>query len=121
MNIQPNKPEKPDALGRLFQIWGLTPANKELARTYLTDDRADDSLLSSAEQQFFSPLNGYDQWEVSQLLTEVVAPENSGKQPKIVRLLWAIGGSTAGFVAGTGHPRSRRHGCGGNRRLSQRR
>lgn len=99
MNIQPNKPEKPDALGRLFQIWGLTPANKELARAYLTDDRVDDSLLSSAEQQFFSPLNGYDQWEVSQLLTEVVAPENSGKQPKIVRLLWAIGGSTACFTA----------------------
>lgn len=99
MNIQPNEPEKPDALGRLFQIWGLTPANKKLARAYLTDDRADDSLLSGAEQQFFSPLNGYDQWEVSQLLTEVVAPENSAKQPKIVRLLWAIGGSTACFTA----------------------
>lgn len=29
----------------------------------------------------------------------MVAPENSGKQPKIVRLLWAIGGSTACFTA----------------------
>lgn len=28
MNIQPNEPEKPDALGRLFQIWGLTPPIK---------------------------------------------------------------------------------------------
>lgn len=99
MNIQPNKPEKPDALGRLFQIWGLTPANKELARAYLTDDQADDSMLSGAKKQFFSPLNGYDQWEVSQLLTEVLAPESSGKQPKILRLLWAIGHSTACFTA----------------------
>ena len=99
MNIQPNEPEKPDALGRLFQIWGLTPANKELARAYLTDDQADDSMLSGAKKQFFSPLNGYDQWEVSQLLTEVLAPESSGKQPKILRLLWAIGHSTACFTA----------------------
>ena len=53
MNIQPSKPDKPDSLERLFQLWGLTPKNESLARAYLTNGQADDSLLSGAERQIF--------------------------------------------------------------------
>lgn len=53
MNIQPSKPDKPDSLGQLFQLWGLTPNNESLARAYLTNSQADDSLLSGAERQIF--------------------------------------------------------------------
>jgi hypothetical protein len=99
MNIQPNKPGKPDALGRLSQLWGLTPANEALARTYLMNGQADDSLLSGAEQQVFSSFNWQDQWEISKLLNEMIEPDHTKNEAKILRFLWAIGRSTAGFAA----------------------
>lgn len=99
MNIQPSKPGKPDALGRLFQLWGLTPANQALARAYLTDDRADESLLSGAEGQVFSPFDWQDRREICNLLQEVTGPNDTQNQARVLRLLWAIGRSTAGFAA----------------------
>ena len=99
MNIQPNKPGKPDALGRLSKLWGLTPTNEALARTYLMDDQADDSLLSGAEPQVFSSFNWQDRWEISKLLSEVTEPDHTKNQAKVLRFLWAIGRSTAGFAA----------------------
>lgn len=99
MNIQTNKSGKPDALGRLSRLWGLTPANEELARAYLTNDPADESLLSGAQRQIFSSFGWQDQWEISNLLKEVTGPDYTKNQAKVLRLLWAIGGSTAGFAA----------------------
>lgn len=99
MNIQPKKPGKPDALGRLFQLWGLTPTNEALARSYLTDDQADESLLSGAEQQIFPRFDWQDQQEICSLLRAVTAPNGTNNQAKVLRLLWAIGRSTAGFAA----------------------
>ena len=99
MNIQPKKPGKPDALGRLFQLWGLTPTNEALARSYLTDDQADESLLSGAEQQIFPRFDWQDQHEICSLLRAVTAPNGTNNQAKVLRLLWAIGRSTAGFAA----------------------
>lgn len=99
MNIQPSKPGKPDALGRLFQLWGLTPANQALAWAYLTDDRADESLLSGAEGQVFSPFDWQDRREICDLLQEVTGSNDTQNQARVLRLLWAIGRSTAGFAA----------------------
>lgn len=98
MNIQPSKPGKPDALGRLFQLWGLTPANEALARTYLTNDPADESLLSDVERQIFASFNWQNQWEICNLLKEVTGPDCTKNQDKVLRLLWAIGRSTACFA-----------------------
>lgn len=56
MNSRSDKSDqqkKTDALERLSQLWNLTPANKALARSYLTDHRAEDSLLAGAERQIF--------------------------------------------------------------------
>ena len=99
MNIQPNKPGKPDALGRLFQLWGLTPANETLARAYLTNDQADESLLSGAERQIFSSFSWQDQQDICSLLKDVTGPDYTKNKAKVLRLLWAIGRSTAGFAA----------------------
>ena len=99
MNIQPKKPGKPDALGRLFQLWGLTPTNEALARSYLTNDQADESLLSGAERQIFSVFNWEDQWDICALLQEVTGPNDTNHQAKVLRLLWAIGQSSATFAA----------------------
>ena len=98
MNIQPSKPGKPDALGRLIQLWGLTPANEALARAYLMNDQADESLLCGAERQVFT-LDWQNQWEIRNLLKEVTGSDYKKNQAKVLRLLWAIGLSTAGFAA----------------------
>ena len=99
MNIQPNRPGKPDALGRLSQLWGLTPVNETLARAYLTNDQADEDLLSGAEPQTFSSFTWRDRKEICDLLKEVTSPDYTQNQAKVLRLLWAIGRSTAGFAA----------------------
>lgn len=99
MNIQPKKPGKPDALGRLFQLWGLTPANEALARSYLTNGQADESLLSGAEGQVFAPFDWQERQEIYALLQEVTGPDNTQYQAKVLRLLWAIGRSSATFAA----------------------
>ena len=99
MNLFPNRPGKPDALGLLFQLWGLTPANETLARAYLTNDQADESLLSGAERQIFSPFDWQDRREIRNLLGNVAGPNNTENQARVLRLLWAIGRSTAGFAA----------------------
>lgn len=99
MNIQPKKSKKLDTLGRLFQLWGLTPANEALARAYLTNDQAEESLLSNAEGQVFSPFDWQDRQEICTLLQEVIGPDHTKNQAKMLRLLWAIGRSTASFAA----------------------
>ena len=102
MNSQSNKPKKTNDLERLFQLWNLTPANGVLARTYLTDDRADDSLLSGAERQIFALLYSDEGHEVNELLNKLAPPDQEEIQAKVLKLLWAIGGSTAGFAAQPG-------------------
>lgn len=99
MNIQPNKPEKPDTLGQLFQLWRLRPANQAIARAYLMDDQAEDKLLSGVKRQIFSLFEWHEQWEINKFLKEITVPAQIEKQSKILRFLWAIGGSTASFVA----------------------
>ena len=99
MNIQPKKSKKLDTLGRLSQLWGLTPANEALARAYLTTDQAEDNLFSGAEGQVFSPFDWQDRQEICTLLQEVIGPDHTKNQAKVLRLLWAIGRSTAGFAA----------------------
>ena len=99
MNIQPNKPEKPDTLGQLFQLWRLRPANQAIARAYLMDDQAEDKLLSGVKRQIFSLFEWHEQWEINKFLKEITVPAQIEKQSKILRFLWAIGHSTAGFVA----------------------
>ena len=99
MNIQPSKPGKPDALGRLSQLWGLTPANETLARTYLTNDQADESLLTGAERQVFSSFSWQERREISHLLEEVTGPDYTKNQARVLRFLWAVGRSTAGFAS----------------------
>lgn len=94
--------KKPDALERLSQLWNLTPANKALARSYLTDHRAEDSLLAGAERQIFPLLYSDEGHEVNELLNKLASPEQEKIQAKVLKLLWAIGGSTAGFVAQPG-------------------
>lgn len=94
--------KKTDALERLSQLWNLTPANKALARSYLTDHRAEDSLLAGAERQIFPLLYSDEGHEVNQLLNKLAPPEQEKIQAKVLKLLWAIGGSTAGFVAQSG-------------------
>lgn len=94
--------KKPDALERLSQLWNLTPANKALARSYLTDHRAEDSLLSGAERQIFPLLYSDEGHEVNELLNKLVSPDQEKIHAKVLKLLWAIGGSTAGFVAQPG-------------------
>ncbi|MCI6480422.1 MAG: DUF4132 domain-containing protein [Candidatus Treponema excrementipullorum] len=99
MNIQPNKPEKPDTLGQLFQLWRLRPANQAIARAYLMDDQAEDKLLSGVKRQIFSLFEWHEQWEINKFLKEITVPAQIEKQSKILRFLWAIGHSTAGFAA----------------------
>lgn len=94
--------KKPDALERLSQLWNLTPANKALARSYLTDHRAEDSLLAGAERQIFPLLYSDEGHEVNELLNKLALPDQEKIQAKVLKLLWAIGGSTAGFVAQPG-------------------
>lgn len=91
--------KKTDALERLSQLWNLTPANKALARSYLTDHRAEDSLLAGAERQIFPLLYSDEGHEVNQLLNKLAPPDQEKIHAKVLKLLWAIGGSTAGFVA----------------------
>ena len=98
MNIQPKKSGKPDAMARLVQLWGLTKQNAKLARRYLTE-AADDSLLSGAERQVFAPFDWQERQEICSTLQEVAAPEYTKNQAKVLKLLWAIGRSTAGFAA----------------------
>lgn len=95
--------KKPDALERLSQLWNLTPANKALARSYLTDHRAEDSLLAGAERQIFPLLYSDEGHEVNELLNKLVSPDQEKIHAKVLKLLWAIGGSTAGFAAQPGH------------------
>lgn len=105
MNSRSDKSDqqkKPDALERLSQLWNLTPANKALARSYLTDDRAEDSLLAGAERQIFPLLYSDEGHEVNELLNKLVSPDQEKIHAKVLKLLWAIGGSTAGFVAQPG-------------------
>ena len=99
MNIQPSKPGKPDALGRLSQLWGLTPANETLARAYLTNDQADESLLTGAERQVFSSFSWQERREISHLLEAVTGPDYTKNQARVLRFLWAVGRSTAGFAS----------------------
>ena len=99
MNLQPSKPGQPDALERLCQLWELTPTNAALAQTYLTNDQADESLLSGAERQVFAPLDWWGRRTSDALLQEFAGQDQADRQAKVLKLLWAIGGSTAGFVA----------------------
>lgn len=105
MNSRSDKSDqqkKPDALERLSQLWNLTPANKALARSYLTDHRAEDSLLAGVERQIFPLLYSDEGHEVNELLNKLVSPDQEKIHAKVLKLLWAIGGSTAGFVAQPG-------------------
>lgn len=99
MNIQPSKPDKPDSLERLFQLWGLTPKNESLARAYLTNGQADDSLLSGAERQIFPSFGWQEQRKISELLKEVTRPDPLQNQAKVLKLLWAVGQSSAALAA----------------------
>ena len=99
MYIQKKNAAKPDALGQLCQLWSLTPTNEALAQAYLTSDQADESLLSDAERQIFPPFDWQDQGEICGLLQEVAGPDDTSNQAKVLRLLWAIGRSSAAFVA----------------------
>lgn len=96
MNLQQNKP---GALKWLCRLWDLTPTNETLALAYLTNDQADESLLSGAERQVFSPFDWQDRKEICALLRELTNPDDTQRQAKVLRLLWAIGRSTAGFAA----------------------
>lgn len=87
MNIQPSKPDKPDSLGQLFQLWGLTPNNESLARAYLTNSQADDSLLSGAERQIFPSFGWQEQRKISELLKEVTRPDPLQNQAKVLKFL----------------------------------
>lgn len=105
MNSRSDKSDqqkKQDAPERLSRLWNLTPANEALARAYLTDDRADDSLLSGAERQIFTLLYSDERQEVNKLLDKLASPDREEIQAKVLKLLWAIGGSTAGFAAQPG-------------------
>lgn len=99
MNIQPSKPDKPDSLGQLFQLWGLTPNNESLARAYLTNSQADDSLLSGAERQIFPSFGWQEQRKISELLKEVTRPDPLQNQAKVLKFLWAVGQSSAALAA----------------------
>ena len=99
MNIQPKKPGKSDAMARLAKLWELTEKNEELLRKYLMEEQADDSLLSGAERQVFSPLNWQARKEVCETLEDATAPEYTEGQARVLKFLWAIGQSTAGFAA----------------------
>ena len=99
MNIQPSKPNKPDSLGQLFHLWGLTPNNESLARAYLTNSQADDSLLSGAERQIFPSLGWQEQRKISELLKEVTRPDPLQNQAKVLKFLWAVGQSSAALAA----------------------
>ena len=81
MNIQPSKPDKPDSLERLFQLWGLTPKNESLARAYLTNGQADDSLLSGAERQIFPSFG----WQEQRKISEPLAKSGQGTQAPVGR------------------------------------
>ena len=76
------------------RLWGLTPKNEELARAYLTGDPADDELLKTAEQQVFSSFTYQTYMDIFELMEKKSAPE----QTKILKLLWAIGRSSAVFA-----------------------
>ena len=99
MNVRPHRPSQSDVLDRLCQLWELTPANTALARTYLADDQADDSLLSGAERQAFAPPDWWEWRDSAALMQEFAHQSRPNWQAKMLKLLWAIGGSTAGFVA----------------------
>ena len=99
MNVRPHRPSQSDVLERLCQLWELTPANTALARTYLADDQADDSLLSGAERQAFAPPDWWEWRDSAALMQEFAHQSRPNWQAKMLKLLWAIGGSTAGFVA----------------------
>ena len=99
MNLQAKKPHRPDAMERLFRLWGLTPANEAMARAYLTSEPENDALLSGAERQVFQHFDWQDQREICAALQEITAPEYTRNQEKVLKLLWAIGRSTAGFAA----------------------
>ena len=90
---------KPDALTQLCRLWGLTPGNEALARAYLTNDWADESLLSGAEGQVFSLFDWQDREQICQLLKQVAGPNDAQQQARVLRLLWAIGRSSAVFAA----------------------
>ena len=99
MNLQAKKPHRPDAMERLFRLWGLTPANEALARAYLTSEPENDALLSGAERQVFQHFDWQDQREICAALQEITAPEYTRNQEKVLKLRWAVGRSTAGFAA----------------------
>lgn len=94
MNVQPKPAGRPDEIQRLAKLWGLTPKNEELARAYLTGDPADDELLKTAEQQVFSSFTYQTYMDIFELMEKKSAPE----QTKILKLLWAIGRSSAVFA-----------------------
>lgn len=99
MNLQANRTRKPDAMERLFRLWDLTPANEAMARAYLTGDEGNEVLLSGAERQIFQRFEWQRQKEICAALQELAAPEYAKNQARILKLLWAIGLSTAGFAA----------------------
>lgn len=99
MHIPPNKLKKESSLSRLVQLWGLTQQNTVLAWNYLMEETADDSLLSGTERQIFTPFDWYDRQEICAVLQELTAPEPTKDQAKVLKLLWAIGRSTAIFAA----------------------
>lgn len=99
MNFRPNRPGNLDALDRLFRLWNLTSANAALARAYLEGDQADGSLLSGVERQVFAPFDWQEQQAICAALQEVTRRDGAKVQAKVLKLLWAIGRSTAGFAA----------------------
>ena len=95
MNLQQNRS---GAMKWLCRLWDLTPTNEALALAYLTDDQAEERLLPGAEGQVFSRFDWRDRQEICGLLQEVASPDDTQRQAKVLRLLWAIGRSTAGFA-----------------------
>lgn len=99
MNMQSNKSQKRKSISYLSQLWGLTEQNAKLAQSYLMEETADDSLLSGAKQQVFAPFDWRERDEICTVLQQISAPEHTKSRAKILKLLWAIGKSTAVFAA----------------------
>ena len=99
MNIQPNTLGRPDTLERLSKLWGLTPKNEALARTYLAGEATDDDLLKEAERQVFPSVSWQKRQDICALLKKATAPEQTKNQAKVLKLLWAIGQSSAALAA----------------------
>ncbi len=87
MHTPPNKLKKESSLSRLVQLWGLTQQNTVLAWNYLMEETVDDSLLSGAERQIFTPFDWYDRQEICAVLQELTAPEPTKDQAKVLKLL----------------------------------